>query len=213
MRFAESQGVRSTERWGLLGAIGAAVAASICCLGPLALLALGVGGAWVGNLTALGRYRPVFIVVTVGSLGFAFYRAYRKESDGETCKPGSYCANPARQRINKVVLWFVSALVVGLLAFPYVVPYLPFGGGAGDAGASIQTSRAVLDVRNMTCPSCVVTVRGSLSQLDGVQDAVVTREPPRAVVTYDRRRVSIGDLVEATTNAGYPSSVKAEGGV
>jgi mercuric ion transport protein len=40
----------------------AAILASTCCLGPLVLLMLGVSGAWIGNLTALEPYRPLFIV-------------------------------------------------------------------------------------------------------------------------------------------------------
>ncbi|MBE0974886.1 mercuric transport protein, partial [Escherichia coli] len=39
----------------------AAILASTCCLGPLILVALGFSGAWIGNLTALEPYRPIFI--------------------------------------------------------------------------------------------------------------------------------------------------------
>jgi mercuric ion transport protein len=57
---------------GILSAIGA----SICCLGPLGLLALGVSGAWIGSLTALEPYRPTFIGLTLLFLAGAFYRLY-----------------------------------------------------------------------------------------------------------------------------------------
>ena len=39
----------------------AAILASACCLGPLVLIALGFSGAWIGNLTVLEPYRPIFI--------------------------------------------------------------------------------------------------------------------------------------------------------
>jgi mercuric ion transport protein len=39
----------------------AAILASTCCLGPLVLVALGLSGAWIGNLTLLEPYRPLFI--------------------------------------------------------------------------------------------------------------------------------------------------------
>ncbi len=39
----------------------AAIVASTCCLGPLVLVALGLSGAWIGNLTLLEPYRPFFI--------------------------------------------------------------------------------------------------------------------------------------------------------
>ena len=38
----------------------AAIGASVCCVGPLVLLALGIGGAWIANLTALEPLRPWF---------------------------------------------------------------------------------------------------------------------------------------------------------
>src|SRR6266852_4901669 len=57
---------------GILSAIGA----SICCVGPLVLLALGVSGAWIGSLTALEPYRPLFIVVMLVFLALAFRQLY-----------------------------------------------------------------------------------------------------------------------------------------
>ena len=55
---------------------GRGFGASACCVGPLLLLSLGIGGAWIGHLTALEPYRPVFIVLTVLFLGLAFWKLY-----------------------------------------------------------------------------------------------------------------------------------------
>ncbi len=46
----------------------AAILASACCLGPLVLIALGFSGAWIGNLTVLEPYRPIFIGVALVAL-------------------------------------------------------------------------------------------------------------------------------------------------
>ena len=40
----------------LVAGVLAGIGASVCCVGPLVLLALGIGGAWIGNLTALEPY-------------------------------------------------------------------------------------------------------------------------------------------------------------
>ena len=53
----------------IAGGIAASLTASICCLGPLALLATGVSGAWMSNLMFLERYQPILITVTL--LAFA----------------------------------------------------------------------------------------------------------------------------------------------
>lgn|ERR1017187_572281 len=50
-----------TERTSLIAGAVAAVGASVCCVGPLILLMLGVGGTWVGSLTAMEPFRPLFI--------------------------------------------------------------------------------------------------------------------------------------------------------
>lgn len=39
--------------WIAAGGILGAIAASSCCILPLVLFSLGIGGAWIGNLTAL----------------------------------------------------------------------------------------------------------------------------------------------------------------
>jgi MerT mercuric transport protein. len=53
--------------WSLGAALGAAVGASACCTIPLALVSLGVGGAWIGSLTALAPYRWIFVTLAVAA--------------------------------------------------------------------------------------------------------------------------------------------------
>ncbi len=197
----------SGRKWGVFGAILAAITASVCCVGPLVLLALGVSGAWIGNLTALEPYRSIFAVLAFGFLGFAFYRVYRKPK-AEECEEGSYCANPRADRINKTVLWIVTVAIVGLLAFPYVAPRL--FAGATSADQTAKTAQVVLAVENMTCASCPLTVGSSLRQVPGVVDVQATLNPPQAIVSYDPTKATVDDLIADTTNAGYPSALTNE---
>ena len=96
-----------------------AVLASTCCLGPLVLVTLGVSGAWIGNLTALEPYRPLFLGAALIALFFAYRRIFRPV---QVCRPGEVCAVPQMRRAHKVVFWIVAALVLVALAFPYVLP-------------------------------------------------------------------------------------------
>ena len=95
----------------------AAILASACCIGPLVLLGLGVSGAWIGNLTALEPYRPVFIVISAAALVVAGRRIWRSQG---ACAPGEVCAVPQVRRVQKVLFGVVIALVLIALAFPYV---------------------------------------------------------------------------------------------
>lgn len=98
------------------GAIGSAVAASICCLGPLALALLGLGGGAL--LVTFEPYRPYLLAATGLFLGAAFYLTYRR-TPPEECQPGSACASPASRRGQKIALWIVTAIAALAAAFPY----------------------------------------------------------------------------------------------
>ncbi len=97
----------------------AAILASSCCLGPLVLVTLGFSGAWIGSLTALEPYRPLFIGGALIALFFAYRRIFRPEIN---CKPGEVCALPEVRRTYQVLFWVVAALVLVALSFPYVLP-------------------------------------------------------------------------------------------
>ncbi|MHB1200763.1 MAG: mercuric ion transporter MerT [Polaromonas sp.] len=97
----------------------AALLASTCCLGPLVLLGLGFSGAWIGNLTLLQPYRPIFLGAALIAMFFAWRRIYRPL---ENCKPGEVCAIPQVRTTYKFLFWVVAALIVVALGFPYVLP-------------------------------------------------------------------------------------------
>jgi mercuric ion transport protein len=97
----------------------AAILASTCCLGPLVLITLGFSGAWIGNLTVLEPYRPIFIGVAVVALFFAWRRIFRPV---RACELGEVCAVAHVRLGYKIFFWIVTSLVVIALAFPYVVP-------------------------------------------------------------------------------------------
>ena len=67
------------RRQGLIAAGGllGALAASSCCILPLALFGLGVSGAWIGNFTQLAAYQPYFITATLAFLGYGYLLVYR----------------------------------------------------------------------------------------------------------------------------------------
>lgn len=114
---------RSEERKGrgaLFAGGLAAILALTCCLGPLILVALGVSGAWIGNLTVLEPYRPLFLGVALVALFFAWWRIFRPAS---ACKPGEVCAIPRVRAAYKLIFWIVAALILAALGFPYVVPF------------------------------------------------------------------------------------------
>lgn len=90
---------------GVLGALGA----SSCCVLPLVLAATGISGAWIGTLTRLAPYQPVFIAIAALCIGFGLWRTYG--SNQAECE-GPDCRTVDSRRLTKVVLWLAAALLV-----------------------------------------------------------------------------------------------------
>lgn len=99
-----------------------AIAASSCCVMPLALFALGVSGAWIGHLAALAPYQPIFVGITLGFLGYGYILVYRKPK--AVCAVDERCARPHRDRTVRIVLWSATVSVAAAMAFPYYAPLL-----------------------------------------------------------------------------------------
>lgn len=97
------------------GAVGSAIAASICCFGPLALALLGLGGGAL--LLRIEPFRPYLLGVTATLLAGAFYLTYRAPTP-ESCASDSQCAVPVGRRRQKIVLWAVTGIVVLTATFP-----------------------------------------------------------------------------------------------
>ncbi len=100
----------------MVAAVAAAFGASLCCIGPLVLLALGIGGTWISYLTALEPYRPIFIVITLVFLFLAFRKLYLIPRQ---CAPEDACAIPTTLRNQRILFWVVSVILLALLTFPY----------------------------------------------------------------------------------------------
>ena len=97
----------------------AALLGTACCLAPLVLVSVGLGGAWLSNLRALQPYQPIFIGIAVVALIFAYMRIFRPAAE---CRSGEVCALPGTRRAYTVIFWIVAALVVVALGFPYAAP-------------------------------------------------------------------------------------------
>ncbi len=115
---ADTRKARLIATGGIMGAL----AASTCCILPLVLFSLGISGAWIGQLTALSPYQPIFIAFTVLCLGYGYWLVYRKPKIA--CDESAACARPLPNRLVKFMLWLATALVALAFAWPVIVPLI-----------------------------------------------------------------------------------------
>ena len=106
------------KRAWLLGGIIAAAGASLCCVVPLVLVLLGIGGTWISRLTAFEPYRPYFVGMTLLFLGIAGWKLYRKPA----CSTGT-CPSRGLSR-ERAVFWVITGTLLIILAFPWFGPLL-----------------------------------------------------------------------------------------
>jgi len=103
------------------GGVLGAVAASSCCLVPLALFGIGVGGAWIGFLTRIAPYQPYFLGIAAVCLGLGLWLRYR--SRRVLCAQDEMCARPLPSRIITTGFVVASILVAAVLALDFLAPF------------------------------------------------------------------------------------------
>lgn len=76
------------------------------------------------------------------------------------------------------------------------------------APAWAATQTVTLSVTGMTCAACPITIKKALNKVEGVETIEVNLEKKEALVTFDDAKTTVEALLEATKNAGYPSTVQ-----
>lgn len=211
----------SSSTWSIGTALGAAIGASACCTMPLALVSLGVGGAWMGSLTGLASYRWIFVTLAVSALGYAGYSEWQFSRRPDCGEDTGFSSTMRR------VLLGVGTVVVGtFIVSPWLIAPSPNAATQQIRASATESASAqdpaeqkastpasfrqvVLKVEGMTCATCPKTVKAALTKIDGVYRVEATFEPPEAAVRFDPAQTSVEALVRATKNAGYPSSPKS----
>ncbi len=206
------------EKIAKIGTLLSAIMAAACCWLPLGLLAVGVSGA--GIAATLEAYRPLFIVVTFGFLGAAFYFTYRprkaavggeqtccapETTEVETCCPPAGKGHFSMMAFNKIMLWVVTVLAVAFLFFPSYVGALF---GERDAQAvTTDMNRVVLKVEGMTCDGCSVTVAKAIRRVPGVVAVEADYKKGEAVVGIEvGSPVPKDRILDSLDKAGYSGS-------
>tara|TARA_R110002073_G_scaffold149534_3_gene303254 strand:- start:9121 stop:10311 length:1191 start_codon:yes stop_codon:yes gene_type:complete len=201
-----------------VGTLVSATMASACCWLPLVLLAVGVSGA--GIASTLEEYRPYFMVITVGFLGAAFYFTYRPKSLGSGCcvtepSGGDACCAPAARstasmlKVNKVMLWAVTAVAIAFLFFPsYVGIFLK---GNDTTTITEQMTQTAIKIEGMTCEGCSALVADAIKSTPGVLAVQVDYEKGEALVGSESCcPFPKEDVLASIQEAGYSGSLPAE---
>lgn len=95
---------------------------------------------------------------------------------------------------------------------PSLVPILAAAALLTEAGAHAAERKVTLVVKNMSCVTCAPTVKRALTGVKGVKSASIGKIANGvgiATVVFDDVRATPAQLASASTNAGYPATVRA----
>ena len=174
-----------------------AILGSICCIGPLLLIALGLGtGAAV-----IGRYHWVFVAAAIGVLAWAWVKHFREQA----CCACEHRAMDGRG-INLLALLFATSLVLGFAALN-VSSYVFAGPPPVATTATADLQRAVIPVEGLSCMTCEIPVRHALRRISGVKSVYVSAATKTATVDYEPAKTNPEQLVAAINSTGYRASL------
>lgn len=170
-----------------------ALTASVCCLGPLLLIFIGLGGLGLGAV--LGRYHWYFILGAALLLGFA-WRSYFRER--KSCE--SNLCEMEGKKMTRHVLALASAMV---LIFAGLNLYTYAKGGVADEVFQRKGVRASIPVQGMSCFTCEISVQSAVKKLSGVYQVKASAKDKLAIVSYDPQKTNLDQIVSAINQAGY----------
>jgi mercuric ion transport protein len=187
------------------GALVAAVAASSCCILPVMLAAVGVGGG-TAAMALLGPFRPYLLVGTAALCAAGFYFTYRKPRAVEAC--GCARSGP-RSSLARGGLWLATLLVVFVALWPN------FGGWveareAQDPPSSVH-AEARIEVDGMDCEACAAPMRRALGKVGGFHGLTVDLPGRAIIVSYEPAPGRVDAYVDAIYALGYDARVAHDG--
>lgn len=192
-------------KFGIVGAL----AAMVCCIGPLIAILLGVGGATA--LFGLDRYKPWFLGLGLLILALASWYAVRKQNQ---C-----CAVRSTARSVKTVATIFGIGIGAYLLLQYaIVPALSSVASAKVAAAHDSARREALaegaevkiQVEGMTCAACAIGVESAFRDLPGVFSAKVDWKTGAATVRIDPEKTDSTELLKAKVEPQYTLKISGQ---
>ena len=183
----------------ILTTLSAAFLASLCCIGPIALLVL--GSTSIGLFTVFEPLRPVFGVLSVVALVFAYSKIFGKDK--------AACCNTKNSkkslRKQKRVLMGITPFVFVLLLFPY------FASGSHDDNAAGHSGiKSDWVIEGMTCSGCAAGMEGALTATKGMNYCSVSYENGTMLCYTDDSKLTKEDIPDLVNRNGFRAILKTE---
>jgi len=179
----------------IIGSVLTALGASLCCTGPLILIALGVTS--VGVFSFIEPLRPYLTIFAMGILSYSFYSAFRKQP--ECCE-----ADLQKQKTRKLTLFIIAPIIIGFLLFPNLIP-------AEDLSAITENQTDIISewtVTGMTCQGCANGLQNAMNNMEGIIKCNVDYETRIMKCQTNPKLMTDEKLINLVTKVGYKAEKK-----
>jgi len=183
------------------GAVVSAALASMCCILPLGLGAVGLSGTVLSSF--FEPLRPYLLALATVLIALGFYFSFRAQAEGEVCTTNSTTFS----RASRPTLVVAALATVLLAVFPSIAGFA--SSGTDTLSLQVESNLVTLHVQGMTCESCAAGLRSELLDVPGVIDAAVSYEDRLAEIRVRQERAPNSEqLIKAVEKAGYTAEVE-----
>lgn len=179
--------------------IFSAVFASICCVGPLVLILLGLGTLGIGAI--IGKYHWYFVGggVFLISIAWRYYFKEKRACDLKSCQ----MENKNVTLVTLIIATLIVTFFIGLNLYTY----LGKSTNINSVSSEGYLQYIEIPVEGMTCLTCELTVSTALKKIDGVIETTASAKEKKTKVRFDPTRTNIERLIEAINKTGYKASL------
>jgi copper chaperone CopZ len=196
---------KESKRGIIIGIISALIA-SLCCVGPIIILLLGL--STVSFALSLSKYKLYFLLagITFATLAIAIY--LRQRSKACSC---SYKESIKREKkflittlATVVSIYFLVTYIISPKAFSLLYPQKQIS-NEGSKNSTLNNLRFLtLKIDGMYCPGCAAGIEYFLlNNVDGVVNAKMYFPSGKGEITYDPTKISKEKIVEKI-NSEFP---------
>lgn len=184
----------------------AAIVASLCCITPVFSFLAGIGGI-AATFSWMEPFRPYLITLTIGALGFAWYQKFKPRTKEEIECACETDEKPSFWQSRKFLV-IVTVFATLMLSFPSYSHMFYLNDGSQSNSIMIEqdttkTYKLELQVKGMTCAGCENHIINSVNKLDGIDRYKAFHTQGKAIVTYDPKKVTKSEIIEAINSTGY----------
>lgn len=177
-----------------------AIAASLCCIGPVLALIAGTSGI-ASTFSWIAPFRPYLIALTVVVLAVAWYQKLKPKKQEIDCD----CEDEKPRFINsKKFLFLITIFAGAMLAFPYYSQmFYPDTAKEVSLVGQSNIAEANYSIEGMTCSGCEAHIESEVNKLEGIIAIEANYEEANTIVKYDKSKIATNEIEAAILSTGY----------